>query len=224
MKSICTAVFVIFVAAKIDAQSDSIRMLSCNTWGKPDWSRVEKHQRGPFNPYATSFREADGNIHGITPVNNEVYSDDVFVRWALADTTRLCDIKITNQAEEIVFETTANKCGVYIPFDLYREANSTMLRIEVVSHKGHFPFGQVFIVDEARRSFRKKIEAELPAAIANTTGYEKAFAVADYFIDNDKFTDALSVLESALAKEPSNENIKKKYWLTVNELFIRKNK
>lgn len=48
--------------------------------------------------------------------------------------------------------------------------------------------------------------------------------ITDYFVANKWFADALYTLELAAGKDPGNANLKKKFWLTVNEMFIDKSR
>jgi hypothetical protein len=222
MKSLCTVVFVIFVATAVNAQSDSIRMLSCSTWGKPDWTKVETYFRNSFNPFGSAIREYDHNIRSLSLRSAEVYSDEVFIRWLLADTAIQYKVVITNQLEEVVYVATTNKCGVRIPFKMLREeTSSSLLSIAVErNNKGSLSWGFSVNVDEARKFYREDIEEDLPKILANVPEDQRTMAIVNYFIKDNYLADALYTLELAIEKDPDNEALKKKYWLIINDLII----
>jgi hypothetical protein len=79
---------------------------------------------------------------------------------------------------------------------------------------------KVLEIADVGKSTRKKIMNELSERLSAVKGNEKNMAMIDYFIEIKHDSDALSSLELALEKDPDNLSIKKKYWLTINDLFI----
>jgi hypothetical protein len=217
--------FAMLITAKAFSQSDSIALLSCKTWGAPDWTRLEHfYEISHIKRTGSTIREFDSNIEGISPSLAEAYADDVFLRWILKDTTIFYDIKVSNGSGELVYTTSSNKCGIYIPFGVLRQQYSiSKLEIEVErTKKSGYNWGISFVVDETRPSNRKQIKTELNEILTKASPEQSAMIMVDYFIKNNRDADALYTLDLAKQNDPENLEITKKYWVTVNDMFIRK--
>jgi hypothetical protein len=225
MKFIAVICFLITIAINAFSQSDSISLLSCRTWGSPDWTQLNHHYEVmQLKRTGATIREYDANIDRISPNDSDVYGDDVFLRWILTDTTIIYDVKVSDGDGTLLYAASSNKCGIYIPFStLQKQYSVNQLRVDVErSERGSYRWGLNFIIGKIQSPQRDVIQEDLNKVLTNVASEEKLITAVDYFVKKRRYADALYLLERAGQNESGNSELTKKYWLTVNEMFIEK--
>ena len=215
------------VSPPIFAQNiESVSTLSCKTWGQPNWTKFDDYlrKRG-IQKTGARIREYDENIQSVTPVEQlRSFSDEIYLRWLLADTTIFYDIKILNDRQETIFETTSNQCGLKLPMALYTQVNDGII-IHVERNKDYnkgFNWGIGFYIRPLTLKEREAILDEMPGDQTQFPSESSHTAIVNYFLERVLMLDALTILEHYLEQNPRDEGAIRQYWEIVNDLRIKR--
>ncbi len=201
-------------------QNSYFSELRCNTWGKPDWTKVDRHfSITEEMKTGARYREFDRNIRSLTDQKEfAFYNDEQSVRWILQDTTILQMIKIVDD-KQILYMNTSTACGIKIKANtLAKENNSDYLLISVERKRTDMSFnrGIEIMLHPGRDFMDKKFSIDSLYSTANG----KRFGLVDFYIRRKLALDALTTLEQLAEKNNSDTVLVKKYWDVVNDLMI----